>query len=62
MLCPNCSWGNLRKIGRNIYYCKNCFHEVEKKSNIIILFELDGDGTRKKVFTVNIETESEEAI
>ncbi|WP_213818166.1 hypothetical protein [Garciella nitratireducens] len=50
MDCPVCSKKDIGKIGRNKYFCSNCFSEVSINKNTCNIFQIDENGSLIKIY------------
>ncbi|OUM88444.1 MAG: hypothetical protein BAA01_01070 [Bacillus thermozeamaize] len=44
-LCPNCKSRNIGKIGSHHYYCWDCFIEFGVQGELMMLYEVEEDGS-----------------
>jgi len=50
--CPKCNSKDLGKIGRNLYFCRDCLCEVKFDKNKIIIYELNEEGFIEKKYNI----------
>lgn len=52
MKCPRCNSENIGKIGRKLYYCRDCACEIKIEKWGVQIFEFDMDGSLCKTYKV----------
>ncbi|CAM3888249.1 hypothetical protein ALPO108162_11190 [Alicyclobacillus pomorum] len=45
MRCPTCNGYNIGKIGRNHFFCRECYVEFVIKAGYIEIYEINDDGS-----------------